>query len=265
MSNKGLGRGLDALFGDSAKSAEQKEGSGTIPIMQIEPNSAQPRKSFSEEPLLELTESIRQNGVISPITVRRLSSGQFQIIAGERRWRAARLAGLTEMPAVVIEADDRHSMVLALVENLQREDLNPLEEAEGYRALIEDFGLKQEEAAGRVGKSRPAVANAMRLLNLPEVVRGQVEKGELSAGHARALLALEDNDLMENAAKKVAAESLSVRATELYVRKLSQNKQKTKTDPKSSITVNYLEEMERTLSKNWEERSKLRMVVQKVE
>ena len=147
-----------------------------------------------------------------------------------------------------MDADDRSSMVLALVENLQREDLNPLEEAEGYRVLIEDFGLKQEEAAEKVGKSRPAVTNALRLLSLPQEVRAQVEKGELSAGHARAILMLEDRNLMEDAAKKVAAEALSVRETELYVKKLSQNRQKSKSNPSTSITVNYLEEIERTLS-----------------
>ncbi|MCX7614645.1 MAG: ParB/RepB/Spo0J family partition protein [Clostridiales bacterium] len=248
MSNKGLGRGLDALFGSSA-AADQSQGPGTIPIMQIEPNSTQPRKNFSEDSLSELSESIKQNGVISPITVRRLSSGQYQIIAGERRWRAAKKAGLTEIPAVVVEADDRRTMVLALVENLQREDLNPLEEAEGYRALIEDFGLKQEEAAGRVGKSRPAVANSLRLLHLPETVRGQVEGGKISAGHARAILALDDQTLILNAAKKIIDDALSVRETELFVKKLVQNKEKTQKEQKTSVTVNYLEEMERTLSK----------------
>ncbi len=249
MSGRGLGRGLDALFGDAAKAVEQNDGPGTIPIMQIEPNGTQPRKSFSDESLSELAESIKQNGIITPIMVRRLSSGQYQIIAGERRWRAARIAGLSEMPAVVVEADDRRSMVLALVENLQREDLNPLEEAEGYRSLTEDYGLKQEEAAEKVGKSRPAVANALRLLNLPQPVREQVARGEISAGHARAILTLEDETLMEAAAKKIAGEALSVRSAELYVKKLSQNRQKKKADAKPGISINYLEETERSLSK----------------
>ncbi|MDP4108798.1 MAG: ParB/RepB/Spo0J family partition protein, partial [Bacillota bacterium] len=249
MSGKGLGRGLDALFGDVSSKSEQDGGPGNIPIIQIEPNSGQPRKIFTDNSLRELAESIRQNGVITPITVRRLSSGHYQIVAGERRWRAARLAGLSEIPAVIIDADDKRSMILALVENLQREDLNPLEEAEGYRTLIEDFGLKQEEASERVGKSRPAVTNALRLLGLPQTIREQVEKGTLSAGHARAVLSLEDKNLMEAAAKKITESGLSVRETEKYIKKISQEHKKSEKSVKKEITVNYLEEMERTLSK----------------
>ena len=175
-----LGRGLDALLGDSSLQA-QTGGSVSLPIAQVEPGLNQPRKHFEEEALADLAESIRQHGMIQPLTVRRLASGYYQIIAGERRWRAARMAGLEEVPATIIEADDRKVMELGLIENLQREDLNPMEEAAGYRSLIQDYGLTQEEAAHRVSKSRPAVANAMRLLSLPQEVQWLIEQGNLSA------------------------------------------------------------------------------------
>ena len=184
-----LGRGLDALLGDTTLQA-QTGGSVNLPISQVEPGLNQPRKHFDEEALADLAESIRQHGMLQPLTVRRLASGYYQIIAGERRWRAARQAGLEEVPAIIIEADDRKVMELGLIENLQREDLNPMEEAAGYRTLIQDYGLTQEEAARRVSKSRPAVANAMRLLALPQEVQWLIEQGNLSAGHGRALLAL---------------------------------------------------------------------------
>ena len=191
-SNKGLGKGLGALLGDFAdepvyeKSAYQK-----LPIYKVEPNPDQPRQDFDEEELTRLADSIEIHGIIQPLTVRELPSGYYQIIAGERRWRAARLAGLPEVPALIIEADDKKAMELALIENLQRQDLNPVEEALGYRSLMEDYGLTQEQAAKRVGKSRPAVANALRLLNLCPEVLETVRKGALSAGHARAVLTLE--------------------------------------------------------------------------
>ena len=167
---RGLGRGLGALLGDAALQT-QEGGSLSLPISQVEPGLKQPRKRFDEESLQDLADSIRTHGVIQPLTVRRLSSGYYQIIAGERRWRAAKLAGLTEVPAVIIEADDRKVMELGLIENLQREDLNPIEEANGYKVLMEEYGLTQEEVAQRVGKSRPAVANALRLLALPDAVQ----------------------------------------------------------------------------------------------
>ena len=221
MLEKGLGTGLGALFGAAAYDAESVD-CVFLPISKVEPAVKQPRRMFDEQALAELADSIAEHGIIQPLTVRKLASGSYQIIAGERRWRAARLAGLTQVPARIIEADDRKAIELALVENLQREDLNPLEEAEGYKALIEDFGLTQEEAAERAGKSRPAVANALRLLLLPEEVRTLLEKGELSAGHARALLALKDNEpQLINAARKVAAEKLSVRQTEELSRRLA--------------------------------------------
>ena len=222
MANKkpsGLGRGLGALLGDDVLKPEAA-GNLYLPISQVENYSAQPRKLFDEAALAELADSIREHGVIQPLTVRKLASGYYQIIAGERRWRAARMAGLTEVPAVVIEADDQKAAELALVENLQREDLNPMEEAAGYQALIQTYHMTQEEAAQRVGKSRSAVANAMRLLGLQPAVRKLVEEGSLSAGHARALLPLSPT-LQEQAAETVMQGQLSVRQTEALVKKLS--------------------------------------------
>ena len=207
-----LGRGLDALLGDTALHT-QEGGSVTLPISQVEPGLNQPRKHFDEEALAELAESIRQHGILQPLTVRRLASGYYQIIAGERRWRAARMAGLTEVPAMIIEADDRKVMELGLIENLQREDLNPMEEAAGYRTLIQDYGLTQEEAAQRVSKSRPAVANAMRLLSLSQEVQWLIEQGNLSAGHGRALLSLPTPEGQIALAEEIMAKKLSVRQT----------------------------------------------------
>ena len=186
---RGLGRGLGALLGDAALQS-QEGGSLSLPISQVEPGLKQPRKRFDEESLQDLADSIRIHGIIQPLTVRRLSSGYYQIIAGERRWRAAKQAGLDEVPAVIIEADDRKVMEIGLIENLQREDLNPIEEAAGFQSLMETYHMTQEEAAHRVSKSRPAVANAMRLLSLPQEVQWLIEQGNLSAGHGRALLSL---------------------------------------------------------------------------
>ena len=217
---RGLGRGLGALLGDAALQS-QEGGSLSLPISQVEPGLKQPRKRFDQESLQDLADSIRIHGVIQPLTVRRLSSGYYQIIAGERRWRAAKLAGLTEVPAVIIEADDRKVMELGLIENLQREDLNPIEEANGYKVLLDEYGLTQEEVAHRVGKSRPAVANALRLLALPDPVHQLLEKGKLSAGHARAILAAPSGELQKKLAQKVVAEELSVRQTEALAKRLA--------------------------------------------
>lgn len=217
--DRGLGRGLSALLGDAALQT-QEGGSVTLPISQIEPGLKQPRKRFDDAALNDLADSIRTHGLIQPLTVRRLSSGYYQIIAGERRWRASKLAGLAEIPAIVIEADDRKVMELGLIENLQREDLNPVEEAAGYRVLVKEYGLTQEEVAQRVGKSRPAVANAMRLLDLPDAVHLLIEEGSLSAGHARALLSLPGKEEQKKLAQKVVAEGLSVRQTESLVKRL---------------------------------------------
>ena len=220
---KGLGKGLDALLGDDFTNEPEVKSSLFLPISQVESCATQPRKQFDPDALADLADSIRQHGIIQPLTVRKLQSGYYQIIAGERRWRAARMAGLSQVPVVVIEADDRKAMELAMIENLQREDLNPMEEAEGYHTLMEQYGLTQEEAAQRVSRSRPAVANAMRLLTLDESVREAVKDGRLSAGHARALLPLPAARQRE-AAETIAAQGLSVRQTEALVKRLTTEK-----------------------------------------
>ena len=222
----GLGRGLGALLGDDVVNADAQSVT-TVPIAQVESNSAQPRKYFDEAALAELADSIRQHGIIQPLTVRKLASGYYQIIAGERRWRAARLAGLQEVPVVVIEADDRKAAELAMIENLQREDLNPMEEAQGYQTLIQQYHMTQEEAAQRVGKSRPAVANALRLLDLDPSVQQRVTEGQLSAGHARALVPLPPA-LQRKAADAVVQDGLSVRQTEALAKRLAAGKKEKK-------------------------------------
>ena len=245
--SKGLGKGLGALLGeDFLEERSENKTSLFLPISQVESCSTQPRKQFDPEALGDLADSIRQHGIIQPLTVRKLQSGYYQIIAGERRWRAARMAGLTQVPAVVIEADDRRAMELAMIENLQREDLNPMEEAEGYHVLMEQYNLTQEETAERVGKSRSAVANALRLLNLTDGVRKMVENGELSAGHARTLLSL-PGSMQEAAALSVKKGDLSVRQTELLCKKLQQQKQEKKA-AKPTLTVDYTEEAGRELT-----------------
>ena len=214
---KGLGKGLDALLGDDFTNEPEVKSSLFLPISQVESCAAQPRKQFDPDALADLADSIRQHGIIQPLTVRKLQSGYYQIIAGERRWRAARMAGLTQVPAVVIEADDRKAMELAMIENLQREDLNPMEEAEGYRTLMEQYGLTQEETSQRVGKSRSAVANALRLLNLCPPVRAMVEDGRLTNGHARALLRLETEEQQWEVLEYVIDHHLTVAQTEAYI------------------------------------------------
>ena len=221
MSAKGLGRGLSALFGDDPVVEDVSSSGSTLRISDIEPNPGQPRRHFDPEALQTLAESIRENGLLQPVVVRRGENGLYQIIAGERRWRACRLAGLTEIPAVILDADDLRAAQLALIENLQREDLNPIEEASGYQTLIETFGLTQEEAAQRVGRSRPAVANSLRLLALSQDLRAMVEQGRLSAGHARALLAIPDENLRREAAEYAVEQGLTVRELERYVKKLT--------------------------------------------
>ena len=217
--NRGLGKGLGALLGDAALHADTSD-SLYLPISKIEPYANQPRHHFDEDALQDLADSIREHGIIQPLTVRRLSSGYYQIIAGERRWRAARIAGLHEVPAIVIEADDRKMTELSLIENLQREDLDPIEEAEGYKTLMDSYQLTQEEAAERVGKSRSAVANSLRLLGLCPEVREMLQNGALSGGHARALLPLKA-ELQLEGAKLIAAQGLSVRQTEALCKKLA--------------------------------------------
>ena len=248
---KGLGKGLGALLGDTSplSSASAAEGSGVtmLPIAKVEAYRKQPRKQFDEASLQDLADSIRRHGILQPLTVRKLSSGYYQIIAGERRWRAARMAGLSEVPVLIIEADDRKAMELAMIENLQREDLNPIEEAEGYKALMEDYGLTQEEAAARVGKSRSNVANVLRLLNLSAPVRALLAKGVLSAGHARALLPLKAA-AQEKAAKAVAEGGLSVRQTEALAKKLLSETDKSPSPKAAKAGVDYTAEAEKELS-----------------
>lgn len=216
VKKSGLGKGLDALFADNTADLATR----SLRVSEIEPNRSQPRKHFDEAALAELADSIKQYGVIQPIAVRPLPGSGYQIVAGERRWRASRMAGITEVPVVVLDITDSQAMEIALVENLQREDLNPIEEAEGYRVLAEEYALTQDQIANRVGRSRPAVANAMRLLSLPEAVREKVKGGQLSAGHARALLAA-DPARQENLAQEVMKKGLTVRETEKLAAKKS--------------------------------------------
>ena len=242
---KGLGKGLGALLGDDFLDSAEPKGTLFLPISEVESCASQPRKNFDSEALSDLADSIRQHGIIQPLTVRRLQSGYYQIIAGERRWRAARMAGLSEVPAVVIEADDRKAMELAMIENLQREDLNPMEEAEGYQVLMEQYGMTQEEAAQRVGKSRPAVANALRLLKLCPDVRKLVEEGAISGGHGRTLVTLNEKQQKEAAAVIVKSD-LSVRQTEQLVKKL--NNEKKEKPGKDVGDVDYAAEAARELT-----------------
>ena len=239
----GLGKGLDALFIDN----DTGVGSGavTVRLSEVEPNKNQPRKDFDENALAELADSIRQHGVLQPLLVRPQTNGGYQIVAGERRWRASRMAGLSEIPVVIREMSDTETMEIGLIENLQREDLNPVEEAMGYRELMDVCGLTQDEVASRVGKSRPAVANALRLLRLPDQVMQLVRSGEISAGHARALLALEDTDRMAETAKKIAKGELTVRDVE----RLGKRQRDAASEPSNRRSrESYYHEMEIALS-----------------
>ena len=246
-SQKGLGKGLGALLGDFSEEPLEKSAYQQLPIYKVEPNPDQPRHDFDEEELQALADSITVHGIIQPLTVREMPNGYYQIIAGERRWRAARMANLSDVPAVIIEADDKKAMELALIENLQRQDLNPLEEALGYQTLMNEYGLTQEEAAGRVGKSRPAVANALRLLGLCPEVQERVRKGELSAGHARAILQLKSEKKQQEAAQKIVALGLSVRQAELLCKNMSKEPVPQK---KEVFAVDYVAECEKSLSKH---------------
>ena len=246
-SNKGLGRGLGALLGDFGDETIEKSAYQLLPIYKVEPNPDQPRQDFDEVALQELADSIEEHGIIQPLTVREMSSGYYQIIAGERRWRAARIANLSEVPVVVIEADDKKATELALIENLQRSDLNPVEEALGYQALIRDYGLTQENAAKRVGKSRPAMANALRLLDLCPEVLEKLREGKLTAGHARAVLTLKNEKKQQEAAQKIIALGLSVRQAELLCRNMSQEPKKIQEAP---LAIDYVAECEKQLSKH---------------
>ena len=244
---KGLGRGLDALLMNASSGSEEIT---NLPLQKIEPNPLQPRKLFDEEELQALADSIAKHGIIQPITVRKAENGYYQIIAGERRWRAARLANLHTVPVTVIEADEKTVLELALIENLQRQDLNPMEESLGYRQLMQEHGLTQEQVAERVGKSRPAVANALRLLSLPSSICQMITAGQLSAGHARALLVLKTEKEQESAAQKIAALQLSVRQAELMCKNLAKAAEEPAEPPKPKFEVDYGAECEKTLSKH---------------
>lgn len=245
---KGLGKGLGALMGDYMdEPVHEQSPYQLLPLHKVEPNPNQPRQDFDPEELQALADSIAQHGVVQPLTVRQVEGGYYQIIAGERRWRAARLAQLTQIPAVIIEADDRKTMELALIENLQRQDLNPVEEAMGYRSLMEEYGLTQEQVAAQVGKSRPAVANALRLLSLSEPVLEQVRTGALTPGHARAVLSLKSVKAQNDAAQRIAALGLSVRQAELLCKNLSKEPAKEKP---VTLAVDYVAECEKNLSKH---------------
>ncbi len=246
-SNKGLGKGLGALLGDFDEPTAANSPYQLLPIHKVEPNPDQPRQDFDPEELEALAESIEAHGIIQPLTVRELASGYYQIIAGERRWRAARIANLQEVPAVIIEADDQKAMELALIENLQRQDLNPVEEALGYQALMSEHNMTQEEAAQRVGKSRPAVANTLRLLNLCPEVLEKVRSGELSAGHARAVLVLKEPKKQQQAAQKIIALGLSVRQAELLCKNMTREPAEI---PEKPLQVDYIAECEKTLSRH---------------
>lgn len=251
---KGLGTGLGVLFGADEFDDEAEQ--LTLPISKVEPRSEQPREYFDQEALEALADSIRQYGLIQPITVRKLDSGYYQIIAGERRWRASRLAGLTEVPVRVIEADDRRTAELALVENLQREDLNPIEEAKGYKLLIEEYGLTQEDAARSVGRSRPAVTNAMRLLMLTPPVMEMVEKGNLSAGHARAILSVSEPSKQLAAANEIIKKNYSVRKAEQLAARIAREPRQAP-EESGEISVDYAAEISNELSKKLGRKVKL--------
>lgn len=236
MKKRGLGKGLDAIFAENT--AESTEGAVSVRVSEIEPNRDQPRKEFDSEALSELADSISQHGVLQPLLLRPMITGGYRIVAGERRWRAARMAGLTEVPAVIREMSDTEEMLFALIENLQREDLTPLEEARGYRTLIEAQDFTQEEVSQAVGKSRPAITNALRLLNLPEDIQQMLENGEITAGHARTLLSFKTEEGMRLGAKK-AKEGASVRELEALAKRMNEKKEALAKNPKKN---QYFEE-----------------------
>ena len=252
----GLGRGIDMIFSDNEKKNEEATGATTVRIALVEPKVGQPRKNFDAEELQNLALSIAQYGIIQPITVRKVGD-MYRIIAGARRWRAARMAGLSEIPVVIMDADEQKSAEMALVENIQRENLNPIEEAEAIEALMDEFGLTQDEASKRIGRSRSSVANLLRLLDLPDSVREYVSSGALSAGHAKAILALENKDRTEEAAKTVIAAEMSVRDTEKLIRKM--NAEKLNVDkPAPAEGINYTRELERKVEKALGRRVKIK-------
>ena len=243
----GLGKGLNALFADNETDSTSPT---TLPLGEIEPNRDQPRKHFEAGPLADLADSIREFGVLQPLMVRPLPDGSYQLVAGERRWRAARMAGLSEVPVIIREMDDLQVMEIALIENLQREDLNPVEEAMGYRDLMEKFGMTQEQVSSRVGKSRPVVTNAMRLLGLPEAVLEQLRGGAISAGHGRALLAFDEEETICRIAREVLQKELSVRQVEALAKQSKQQKQDAAHPRKTAWDQSFYAEVQLALSEN---------------
>ena len=252
----GIGRGLDALFLETFEDEKKVGGVEKLKTALIDPKSGQPRKDFDSDALSELADSIATHGVLQPILVRETGSGRFQIIAGERRWRAAKLAGLTEIPAVVLDRDDLAAAEIALVENVQREDLNPIEEAGAFRSLSEEFGLTQEDLSRRVGKSRSYIANATRLLELPDDVKDLVSAGRLSAGHARTLLGLRDRAMIAPLAKQCVAAGISVRDLEQLVKRANRPIRETPDEP-PKFKVDYVAELERKMTSDLGRRVKI--------
>lgn len=257
----GLGRGIDALLLDNDEQNKNEGGVLTVRVAQIEPKPGQPRKSFDSESLAQLAESIGAHGVLQPILVRPLEDGRFQIIAGERRWRAAKLAGLLEMPVIIVESDEKKAAQLALIENIQRENLNPLEEAMAYRSLATEYSMTQEEISQQIGKSRSAIANSTRLLDLPDAVAAMVASGNLSAGHARALLGLKDQNMMRLLAEKAVEYGWSVRTMEDEVRKANRAAEEKSKEPEvteaPAFRVDYVAELERRMMANLGRRVKI--------
>ena len=255
LKKSGIGRGLDALFLETFEDEKKPGGAEKLKTSLIDPKSGQPRKTFDQDSLAELADSIATHGVLQPILVRASGNGRYQIIAGERRWRAAKLAGLSEIPAVILDRDDLAAAEIALVENLQREDLNPIEEALAFKSLSEEFGLTQEELSRRVGKSRSAVANATRLLELPDEAKAMVSSGALSAGHARTLLGLRDRNQIVPLAKRCVADGLSVRELELLVKRANKPVRETPEEP--APVVDYVAELERKMTSDLGRRVKI--------
>ncbi len=245
MAKGGLGAGLDTLFSDNANEVQVKK---TLRTAELEPNRDQPRKAFSDEAITALADSIREHGMLQPIIVRPIASGGYQIVAGERRWRAARMAGLDEVPVVIRELSDLQTAQIAIIENLQRENLNPIEEAAGYNDLIENFGMTQEKVAKMVGRSRSAVANAVRILSLPDRVIKMVENGEISAGHARALLGFEDEEMLVATALRAADGGLTVRQVEKAAQKSAEHAEEAAAEKSNRKIDNYFKEMELSLN-----------------
>ncbi len=252
MAKGGLGAGLDTLFSDNSSDVQVKK---TLRTSELEPNRNQPRKNFNDEAITSLAESIREHGILQPILVRPLSSGGYQIVAGERRWRAARMLGLDEVPVNIKELSDLQAMQIAIIENLQRENLNPVEEAKGYNELIENYGMTQDQVAKMVGRSRSSIANSVRILSLPDMVLGMLENGDISAGHAKALLAFEDEELLIQTAIKASDGGLTVRQVERLAQKsLMQEDDEMKSDRKID---NYFIEMEISLNERLGRRVKV--------